>query len=179
MDGVGFVGTGGTRGRVSQAVLRFAVAALSALLVVVLVGLVVVELQPSWLAGLRNAVPAAPPARVLLPGRSPPSPLSPSAHGAGASTPASLAGGPGAPVLSAIRPASGRAGATVTLTGANLFSPNGNVLVSFGGTPAQTRCPTEQRCTATVPKPAPGTRSTSVRVRTAGGLSNALVFSFR
>lgn len=179
---MGFAGTGGARGRASQAVLHFAVAALSALLAVVLAGLVVVEVQPSWLAGLRNAVPTSPPARSLRPGRLTPPPGSPSASPgsptAGTGAPATLVGGPGAPVLAAIRPATARPGTEVTLTGANLFSPDGSVLARFGKVPARTRCPTERRCTVVVPKAPAGTTGVRVRVRTAAGVSNALAFAY-
>jgi len=180
---MGIVGAGSERGRAAQAVLHFAVAALSSLLVVVLAGLVLVKLRPSWLVGLRNAIPSAPPAPTRLaprpaqtpnaarPGRPSFSVLAPTLVGPSVA--------PGAPVLSALQPATGGAGDTVTVVGTNLFSTDGTVLVSFGGRAAHTRCPTERVCLVTVPAEHSGQRATSVQVRTASGLSNPLPFRYR
>jgi hypothetical protein len=66
----------------------------------------------------------------------------------------------------------------VSITGTNLFSGNGQVVVYFGATFASTSCSSQTVCTATVPGlGAPGT--VSVTVHTDAGTSNGVPFAFK
>jgi hypothetical protein len=89
-----------------------------------------------------------------------------------------LAGPGGPPALSALAPASGQAGQTVTVTGSNFLSSSGQISAQVGGQPAPVACPDQDTCTVVIP-PDPGpTPATSVTVTTDSGTSNALVFTF-
>ena len=157
--------------RAREAVLHFVVAALSAVLALAVAGLVVVEVQPGWLAGLRN------PARSPAPGLRAPTARRAAAGPTSSTTPPQ--GTVGGPYLSAVVPADGGAGTTVTISGTRLFSADGTILVTFGGRAAPTRCSSERRCLVTVPAgPRPGD-TTAVRMHTSAGLSNALAFRYR
>lgn len=154
--------------RARQAVLRFVVAGLSAMLVLAVAGFVVVKVRPGWLAGLRNPAHSPTPVLATPPARPAPPP-STALQGATA----------GGPVLAALAPAAGAAGATVTISGTNLFSADGTILVTFGDRAAPTRCPSERRCLVTVPAGAGAGGTTTVRLRTSQGLSNTLAFRYR
>lgn len=81
----------------------------------------------------------------------------------------------GRPAISSISPDRGAAGQVVTVSGANLFSPDGRVQVFFGGQGAATSCSSATTCQATVPAGATG--KVRVTVVTQAGRSNALTFS--
>lgn len=81
------------------------------------------------------------------------------------------------PRLLAIEPDTGAPGETLTLVGSGIESPNGRVVAYFGDEPAPTSCPTEARCTVTVPTAAHGT--VAVRIETEFGRSNAITFRAR
>jgi hypothetical protein len=66
----------------------------------------------------------------------------------------------------------------VTISGTGFFSPDGQVVVTFGGVVSPTRCPVEQRCTAIAPA-LPAGRSVPVVVRTEAGSSRPVAFSYR
>lgn len=89
----------------------------------------------------------------------------------------SMPGGP--PVVSAVSPAAAAPGQTVTLSGSNLFSPSGRIVVMFGSTQAGVSCPTQTTCVATVP-PANGQGpDTQVTVSTDAGTSAPVRFTYR
>jgi hypothetical protein len=75
-----------------------------------------------------------------------------------------------------LSPSSGSAGQTITITGANFLSTNGQIVATFDGQVAPTSCPAQSNCTVTVP---PSTSaSAQVVITTAGGASNAVTFSY-
>lgn len=158
--------------------LRAAVTGLGVLLVAGLAGLGVEHARPGAFAALRAPAPPLPPLVITGPGAH--ASRAPSAQDARqASTPALAAAlrssGAGAPQLVALRPASGRAGASVTISGIRLQSASGVILATFNGIAASTRCPTTSECLATVPVGI-GAGALVVRVRTDTGRSNGLVF---
>jgi hypothetical protein len=79
------------------------------------------------------------------------------------------------PEITSITPDRGAAGQVVTVIGVNLFSPDGNVQVFFGGAGAATSCSTATTCQATVPTAAPG--KVRVTVVTQAGTSNSVTFT--
>jgi hypothetical protein len=89
-----------------------------------------------------------------------------------ATTPVPSGGGP---EITSITPDRGATGQVVTVTGVNLFSPDGHVQVFFGGAGAPTSCSTATTCQATVPTAAPG--RVRVTVVTQAGTSNPLTFT--
>jgi hypothetical protein len=109
---------------------------------------------------------------------------SPSAHppdgGAPATTPSStttVAVAPaGPPVISSLSPASGSAGQSVTVSGANFLSATGQIVATFDGQVAPTSCPAQNTCTVTVPPS--NAPSAQVVITTAGGASNAQTFTY-
>lgn len=158
--------------------LRAAVTGLGVLLVAALAGLGVEHARPGAFAALRAPAAPLPPLVITGPGARPsPAPGAPDARQP--STPALAASlrssGSGAPQLVALRPASGRAGASVTISGTRLQSASGVILATFNGVAASTRCPTTSECLATVPAGV-GAGALVVRVRTDTGRSNGLVF---
>jgi IPT/TIG domain len=82
----------------------------------------------------------------------------------------------GPPVISLLNPASGSAGQSVTVSGANFLSSSGQIVATFNGQVAPTSCPVQSSCTVTVPtSSAP---SAQVVITTAGGASNAATFTY-
>lgn len=144
--------------------LRVTVLLLGAVLLVSLGGLVVMHLRPGGL----GAAPSS--ARPGAQRRGP--------AGSSTTTTSTTAGGSSGPTITALDPPQGSAGRSVTIRGRGLFSANGSIVVTFEGRVALTRCPTEQRCIATVPTAPHGSFVATVRVRTASGLSNALAFRY-
>ncbi len=67
----------------------------------------------------------------------------------------------------------------LVLVGSNFLSANGRILVTFDGVAAPTRCPSPERCLATVPPAREGARLAQVVVHTESGASNALAFHYR
>ena len=57
----------------------------------------------------------------------------------------------GPPVISSLSPASGAAGQTVMVSGANFLSTSGQIVATFNGQVAPTSCPAQNTCTVTVP----------------------------
>lgn len=193
--------------RLGAALLRFAVAGLSFLLLVALAGLVVVEVRPAWVAGLRNAEPAPPPpnplaqlhalgpaagaGRASVGGTRAGNRVSASAGAAGNASPSLARGsaraasaaagrpGTGVPVLAGLQPATGSPGQTLHLTGRNLFSASGQIEVTVGGRPARVRCPSEHSCLVTVPSLGGHPRTATLVLHTSGGQSNTVSFTYR
>ncbi len=83
------------------------------------------------------------------------------------------------PVISALDPASGAPGSSVSISGSRFYSADGRILVTFDGRVTATRCPSEALCVATVPPPPPGSTTASVEVVTQSGQSNSLVYRYR
>ncbi len=83
-----------------------------------------------------------------------------------------------APELLSLVPATGAAGQVVTVSGANLFSPDGHVEAFLGGEDAPTSCPTQTSCLVTVPALSGPTGSVPLTVETEAGTSNAVSFSY-
>lgn len=77
--------------------------------------------------------------------------------------------------MRSMSPASGTAGQTVTLTGSNLFSASGLIMAHFGAATAPVSCPTQSRCTATVPS---GSGSVLVTITTDRGTSRPVRFTY-
>lgn len=190
---MGFVSFDHPRRRPGEAVLRFAVAVLTSLLVVALAGLTVVEVRPAWLAGLRNAVPAPAPAsgpHANANGRTARHTTASGAHApahaaasattnpTGPRSPAGSVGG-GSPRLVDLRPATGAPGQHITVSGVNLFSADGRITLRFGGQSAPVRCASTHHCVATVPRLGGAARTTQVSLHTSGGISNTLSFHYR
>lgn len=152
--------------------LKATVVALAILLELPLAGLVVLHVRPTWLSGLRNA----PPAPIIAANSSQPTPVnaSPTTAPAATTAPATLAAGP---VMSAIEPPAGDAGQSVTIVGSGFFSTTGEVFATFEGHVVPTRCPTEQRCIATVPNSGRG-ETAEVQIHAAGSASNSLTFTY-
>jgi hypothetical protein len=82
------------------------------------------------------------------------------------------------PTLLSLIPSSGSAGQTITLSGTNLFSPDGRVSAAFDGQVAPTSCTSQTECTATVPPLAGPSANVAVTVTTAGGTSNTIYFMY-
>ena len=104
----------------------------------------------------------------------------PSGHGGVSFTPTStaLAKPGGAPTLSALAPASGHAGQTVTVTGSNFLSSSGQISVQIGGQMAPVTCPDQTTCTVVIPPDPGSTSSASVTITTDSGTSNTLIFTY-
>ncbi|HLX78048.1 MAG TPA: IPT/TIG domain-containing protein [Acidimicrobiales bacterium] len=84
----------------------------------------------------------------------------------------------GAPVLFSLDPTSASSGASVTITGNDLFSSDHVVVARFDGKVSTTRCPSTHRCVAVVPTLPSGSGAVTVRVTTDAGQSNALTFQY-
>jgi hypothetical protein len=130
--------------------------------------LVAVVHRPGWFAALGNAAPseAPTPHRAVRP-------TAPSSSTVPVTSPLG-----DVPVLSAIAPTLGVAGATVTVVGTGFFSADHHVVVTFDGQVVPTSCPSEQRCVATVPPANSGASVAAVQVVTAVGTSNPLTFEY-
>ncbi len=89
-----------------------------------------------------------------------------------------VTGTPGGPTITSVTPSQGSTGQTVTITGTNLFSSNGQVLAYFGGVVAPTACPSVSSCTATVPQSPTGGR-VDVTIKTSAGSSNGEPFTYQ
>jgi len=85
-------------------------------------------------------------------------------------------GGP--PVISSLSPASGPAGEGVQVAGSNFLSSDGQIVASFNGQVAPTSCPAQNVCTVTVPPMAGPAAAAQVTITTAGGISNAVTFTY-
>jgi len=85
----------------------------------------------------------------------------------------------GPPALSALAPASGHAGQTLTLTGSNFLSSSGQISADVGGQTTRVDCPDQTTCTVVIPPEQGSARSASVTITTDLGPSNALVFTYR
>lgn len=83
----------------------------------------------------------------------------------------------GAPVISALDPASGVAGQGIEIAGANFLSSSGQIVATFNGQVAPTTCPAQSTCTVTVP-PGPGAGSVQVVITTSAGSSNPVTFTY-
>jgi hypothetical protein len=123
--------------------------------------------------------------KATVPSHSPPT--SPRSGAGGATTPSTSAPTPststtvpvapaGPPVISALSPASGSAGQSVTVSGANFLSTTGQIVATFNGQVAPTSCPAQNTCTVTVPSS--NAPSAQVVITTAGGASNAETFTY-
>jgi len=82
----------------------------------------------------------------------------------------------GPPVISSLSPASGSAGQSVTVSGANFLSSSGQIVATFDGQVAPTSCPAQNTCTVTVPSS--NAPSVQVVITTASGASNAETFTY-
>ena len=96
--------------------------------------------------------------------------------GASSTTTTTTPSGPG-PHISSLTPAQGPAGQSVTITGANLVSSDGQVVAHFGGQVAPTSCSSSTSCSATAPPG--GSGRVQVTITTAGGRSNALEYTYQ
>jgi hypothetical protein len=104
----------------------------------------------------------------------------PSASPRRAAPPAAVGDGP---AITDFSPTSGAAGQKVTLTGRNLYSANGQIILRFGSVQAAVACPDRTTCHATVPRqsfngPAKPTR-VPVTLTTDTGTSKPAVFTYR
>ncbi len=86
---------------------------------------------------------------------------------------------PGAPRLTSVNPAAGGPGQRVILSGANLFSADGEVVAYFGPQAAPTSCSSQTSCTATVPNFGSGPSTVPITVTTQHGRSDAVRFAYR
>jgi hypothetical protein len=94
------------------------------------------------------------------------------------SAPTTLAEPDGPPALSALAPATGQAGQTVTVTGSNFLSSSGRISAQVEGQIAPVACPAQTTCTVVIP-PDPGPApSAPLTITTDSGTSNALVFTY-
>ena len=109
---------------------------------------------------------------------SPPPASIPTPTSTATSAPTTLAEPDGPPALSALAPASGQAGQTVTVTGSNFLSSSGRISAQVGGQTTPVACPAQTTCTVVIP-PNPGsTPAAPVTITTDSGTSNALVFTY-
>jgi len=122
-------------------------------------------------SGPATTVPSRPPSTHPRNGGSPATtPTTPSTTTTVAVAPA------GPPVISSLSPASGSAGQSVTVSGANFLSATGQIVATFNGQVAPTSCPAQNTCTVTVPSS--NAPSAQVVITTAGGASNAETFTY-
>jgi hypothetical protein len=144
--------------------LKAIVGALAFLLAVLVAGLVMTHLRPSWFVGLRNSAnlsTAAPPHISSAP-RTPQRPVASQVA-----------------VISSVRPDTANPGQTVELSGTRFMSANGSIVAYFGSAAAPTRCPTSTRCLAVVPPNPSRTPIVRVRLRIDNAFSNAQTFRYR
>lgn len=106
-----------------------------------------------------------------IPSTSAPSTSSPSST----TTPVAVTPG-GPPSIATLSPASGKAGQTITVSGANFLSSSGQIVATFNGQVAPTSCPAQNTCTLTVP--ASTSTSAQVVITTSGGTSNVVTFTY-
>ena len=86
--------------------------------------------------------------------------------------------GPG-PHITSLSPSQGPAGQSVSITGTNLVSANGQVLAKFGGQVAPTSCSSATTCSATAPSSPSGSNHVPVTVTTSAGTSNSLNYTYQ
>ncbi len=84
----------------------------------------------------------------------------------------------GAPVLSAVQPASGAAGQVVVITGTNLISQSGQITAHVGAQVALIACPEPTSCLVDVPAATGTGTSAPLTVTTDSGTSNPLTFTY-
>jgi hypothetical protein len=109
---------------------------------------------------------------------SPAPPSTPTSNPTSTATSPTLAEPGGPPALSALAPASGRAGQTVTVTGSKFLSSSGQISAQVGGQITPVACPDQTTCTVVIP-PNPGSASSApVTITTDSGTSNPLVFTY-
>ena len=129
--------------------------------------------SPSRGTGIRGDTDSSVPKTQSRGPRSTPGPSAPSV-----TEPNAPAGGVAPPELSSLTPPEGSSGQTVTVSGANLFSADGQILTRFGGQTAPTSCPTQTSCMVTVPANASPSSSVPVTITTDSGTSNSLIFVY-
>lgn len=151
-----------------------------------LAGVIVLYADPHGFASLRDTTGASGASAVS--GRSGASHSSGTGRSSGTTSPAALppppstpttGSGPsskGAPVISALSPASGRGGQKVSISGSDFLSADGTITAYFGTQPAPTACPSATQCSTTAPAGLSG--EVMVRIHTEGGISNAKPFSY-
>ena len=122
---------------------------------------------PSIFNGLRNITPTP---RVVGNQTAP-------SHGGHRSHNAPKPSGTG-PVLTALSPESATPGSTIELVGSGFFSADHAIVARVAGSPAPTRCPTEQRCYVVLPAAPKGVTETSVQIVTETGTSNSLTIHY-
>ena len=140
---------------------------LGSVFVAMLALFIVEQLSPGLFAGLRNV--STPGGRVVSGATTTPSTQT---------TRPPLTATGSAPVLYSLDPTSASSGASVTITGNDLFSSDHVVVARFNGKVSSTRCPSTHRCVAVVPALPSGSGAVSVRVTTDAGQSNALTFQY-
>ena len=95
-----------------------------------------------------------------------------------ATAPTTLAEPDGPPALSALAPATGQAGQTVTVTGSNFSSSSGRISAQVDDQIAPVACPAQTTCTVVIP-PDPGPApSAPLTITTDSGTSNSFVFTY-
>jgi hypothetical protein len=82
------------------------------------------------------------------------------------------------PQLVSVSPTAGRAGQLVTISGDNLYSPDGLIQASLGGADAPVRCTTQTTCVVTVPMGLVPSQDEPLVIETQVGTSNALIFFY-
>jgi hypothetical protein len=83
-------------------------------------------------------------------------------------------------VVTALSPATGAAGQSLTLNGSGFYSPGGHISITFDGAEAPAACPIRTTCTVSVPAlTPPGPRTVLVVVSTDTGKSNPLPFTYQ
>lgn len=97
--------------------------------------------------------------------------------GRATTTSALLSAPGGAPVISVLDPAAGSPGEGIEVAGTNFLSSNGQIVATFDGRVAPTRCPVQNTCTVTVPPPI-GSPTVQVTITTPSGTSNAMTFTY-
>jgi hypothetical protein len=85
--------------------------------------------------------------------------------------------GPG-PVLTTLSPQSATPGSTIELIGTGFFSADHEIVARVAGSPAPTRCPTEERCYVVLPAAPKGVSETSIQIVTETGTSNSLAIHY-
>ena len=126
-------------------------------------------------SGRASTVPSHSPS--TRPRRGAPGAATPTTSAPTASTSTTVAVAPaGPPLISSLSPASGSAGQSVTVSGANFLSTTGQIVATFNGQVAPTSCPAQNTCTVTVPSS--NAPSAQVVITTAGGASNAEIFTY-
>lgn len=138
---------------------RLALLVPAAIFILIVAGLIAVLVEPSWFNALRNQR-IAPPVSVSttssLPQRS----------------------NTASPIISALQPDHALPGQSIIVAGSGIISPNGSVVALFGSEVAPTRCPSESMCTVVVPARPNGSSVVQLRLRTANGSSNAMLFRY-